>query len=224
MTLNEKLTKWWDDTKQRAPEVYEAYIQFVAELKASDVARRSLKRGDRMPAFALPNAEGHLVTSRDLLAKGRLVLSFFRGGWCPYCRMELQALQDIHPELKRRGATLAAVTPDTAAAFVADKHSNALDYEMLSDVDNGVALLFGLTFRVPDFIRALWLRLGIDLGARHGNDRGTWLLPVPATYIIDRNGTIHHAHIDSDFRRRLEPAEILRLLDKGADNGAASKR
>ncbi len=212
MTLNEKLTAWWEGTRERAPEVYAAYTQFVRELEAADVARASLKRGERMPEFVLPNAEGRLVSSRELLGRGALVLSFFRGGWCPYCRMELEALQEIFPDVARRGAALVAITPDTAADFIADKRANGVGFEVLSDVDNGVALLFGLAFRVPDYIRDLWLKLGIDLGARHGNDSGTWLLPVPATYIVDRRGRVRHAHVDPDFRRRLEPAEILSHL------------
>jgi peroxiredoxin len=210
MTLADKLTKWWDDTRQRAPAVFEAYIRFVSELEAADVAHASLKAGQKMPAFTLPNTEGELVTSDQLLARGPLVLSFFRGGWCPYCCYELAALQEIHGELKRRGATLAAVTPDTAGALARDKNDHHLDYEVLSDVDNGVALLFGLTFIVPDFVRRLWLDLGIDLAERHGNSTGVWMLPVPATYIIDATGAIRHAQVDPDFRRRMEPTEILR--------------
>lgn len=223
MTLSEKLSSWWDGTRERAPEVWDAYIEFVRELKAADVTRSALRRGDPMPDFTLPDVEGRLITARELIGGGPLVLSFFRGGWCPYCSMELQALQAIWPEIRRRGGALAAITPDTGASFAADKRANRLDYEVLSDVDNGVALLFGLVFRVPAHIRALWLRLGIDLGARHGNRGKAWLLPVPATYIVDRRGIIRHADIDTDFRRRMEPAEILRRLGPRRDNPRVSK-
>lgn len=214
MTLNERLAKWWEETRERAPEVYAAYTQFVRELKAADISRHSLKRGDQIPAFTLPNAEGRLVHASELLCRGPLVLSFFRGGWCPYCRMELEALRDIHPAVTARGATLAAITPDTGSHFVHDKPGDGADFEVLSDVDNGVALLFGLVYRVPEFIRDLWLRLGIDLGVRHGNDTGTWLLPIPATYVVEQSGRIRHAHVDPDFRQRMEPAEILQHLDR----------
>jgi peroxiredoxin len=212
MTLNEQLTKWWDGTRERAPEVFHAYTLFVRALKAADIARQILKTGDLMPDFMLPNAEGQLVRSGALHAGGPLVLSFFRGGWCPYCVMELKALEAALPAIRRRSATLAAITPDTAAALSRDKRDHRLSFEILGDVDNGVALLFGLVFRVPPFIHDLWLSLGIDLGARHGNASGTWLLPIPATYIVDRRGIIRHAHIDSDFRKRMEPALILRRL------------
>jgi peroxiredoxin len=212
MTLNGKLASWWENTRERAPEVWDAYTLFVRELRVADVARFCLKRGDRIPPFTLPNVEGRLVSARELLAHGPLVLSFFRGGWCPYCTMELRALQEAWPEIQRRGANLAAVTPDTGTSLRSDKRANDLDYQVLSDVDNGLALLFGLVFRVPAYIRALWLKHNIDLGARHGNSSGTWLLPLPATYIIDRQGIILHADVDPDFRRRLDPTDILRLL------------
>ena len=214
MSLAAKLSKWWDGTRERAPAVFEAYTRFVRELEAADVAHGALGVGQKMPAFMLPNSEGELVTSDQLLVRGPLVLSFFRGGWCPYCCYELEALQKIHPDLKARGATLAAVTPDTAVALARDKNDHHLDYEILSDVDNGLALLFGLTFRVPDFIRQLWLDLGIDLAMRHGNSCGTWMLPVPATYIVDENGNIRHSQVDPDFRRRMEPTEILLHLEQ----------
>ena len=213
MTLNGRLGEWWDDTRERAPEVYDAYTRFVRELGARDFARQVLKRGDATPDFALPNSEGHIVRSGDLIRRGPLVISFFRGGWCPYCRMELEALQEIYPAIEAQGALLTAITPYTAAALAADKHgAGGLGFDVLSDVDNGVALLFGLVFRVPDYIHDLWQRLGIDLGARHGNDSEVWLLPIPATYVIDRRGRIRYAHIDSDFRKRMEPGEILRRL------------
>ena len=214
MPLAAKLSEWWDATRERAPAVFEAYTRFVRELEAADIAHGALKVGQKMPAFMLPNTEGELVRSDQLLAGGPLVLSFFRGGWCPYCCYELEALQQIHPDLEARGATLAAVTPDTAVALARDKSEHRLDYEILSDVDNGLALLFGLTFRVPDYIRRLWLDLGIDLAIRHGNSSGIWMLPVPATYIVDANATIRHAQVDPDFRRRMEPAEILRYLEQ----------
>jgi peroxiredoxin len=122
-------------------------------------------------------------------------------------------LQDALPDVEARGATAVAITPDTGAAFAAVKRDNRLAFDILSDLDYGLALLFGIVFKLPDRIRDLYLRLGIDLGARHGN-RHAWLLPIPATYIVDRQGMITHAHVDPDFRRRMEPSEILEVLDR----------
>jgi peroxiredoxin len=212
VSLREQLDEQWRRTRERSPDIRKAYEALVSDLERSGLIGQALKAGDAMPAFELPNVEGRLITSAELLEHGPLVLSFFRGGWCPYCRLELKALQESLPEIERRGAALTAITPDTGAALGATKRTNQLGYQVLSDVDNGVGLTFGLIFRVPPGVRELYLRLGIDLGARHGNATGEWLLPVPATYIVDRDGIIRHAELDPDFKRRMEPSEIVRVL------------
>jgi peroxiredoxin len=212
VSLRDQLDEQWRRTRERSPEIRKAYEALVADLGRSGLVERALKSGDTMPEFELPDSAGKLVASRELLARGPLVLSFFRGGWCPYCRLELRALQETLPEIESRGAMLAAITPDTGAALASTKRTSELGYQVLSDVDNGVGLTFGLIFRVPPTIKELYLRLGIDLGARHGNATGEWLLPVPATYIVDRQGVIRHAELDPDFKRRMEPAEIIRVL------------
>ncbi|HEV2546594.1 MAG TPA: peroxiredoxin-like family protein [Stellaceae bacterium] len=212
MSLRDQLDEQWRRTRERSPEIRTAYEALVADLGRSGVVERALKAGDRMPEFELPDVEGTLVSSVELLARGPLALSFFRGGWCPYCRLELKALQETLPEIEHQGATLAAITPDTGTAFAAIKRAHELGFEVLSDVDNGVGLTFGIIFRVPLAIKELYLRLGIDLGARHGNATGEWLLPVPATYIVDRHGVIRHAELDPDFKQRMEPKEIVRSL------------
>jgi len=212
VSLHDQLDEQWRRTRERSPEVRKAYEALVADLARSGLIERAVKAGEAMPEFELPSVEGTLISSSDLLAHGPLVLSFFRGGWCPYCRLELKALQQSLPEIEHQGATLAAITPDTGTAFAATKRVNELGFKVLSDIDNGVGLTFGLIFRVPPAIKELYLRLGIDLGARHGNATGEWLLPVPATYIVDRHGMIRHAELDPDFKRRMEPNEIVRAL------------
>ena len=219
MSLREKLEEHWRRTQSL--EIRENYESLVAQLAANGMIEASLKTGDAAPEFLLPNAEGELIGSEELLARGPVVLSFFRGGWCPYCVHELNALQDALADIEAQGASLAAITPDTGAAFAAVKRDNPLGYQVLSDLDYGLALHFGIVFRVPETVRDLYLRLGINLGARHGN-RHAWLLPVPATYIIDSNGVICHANIDPDFRKRMEPSDIVCLLDK-MRTGAGSR-
>lgn len=214
MSLREQLEARWRLAGERAPEFRRAYEALVRDLAASGLVDSALKAGTEMPEFELPNVEGRFVSSTELTGRGPLVVSFFRGGWCPYCTLELQALQQALPEIEKLGASLVAVTPDTGAALAAAKRSNNLGYEVLSDIDNGVGLGFGIIFRVPEAIRALYLRLGIDLGARHGNRTGEWLLPLPATYIVDRRGVIRHAELDADFTHRMEPAEIVGVLQR----------
>ncbi len=200
----------------------QALDDMLRGLAASGVAAASLKAGDRIPDFELPNAEGRLVSSRELLARGPAVLSFFRGDWCPYCRAELQAYEAALAEIEELGASLVAITPDTGAALVSDKRQQGLSYEVLGDLDNGLALSFGILFRVPDPVRRLFLEHGRDLGARHGND--AWFLPIPASYVVDSRGTIRHAELNVDFRFRMEPAAavaLLRRLKQEKDSGDA---
>jgi peroxiredoxin len=218
VSLRDQLDEQWRRSRERSPEIRKAYETLVADLRKSGLVERALKAGDTMPEFELPNVEGTLVSSADLLTRGPLVLSFFRGGWCPYCRLELKALQEALPEIEHQGATLAAVTPDTGTAFAATKRAHELGFQVLSDLDNGVGLTFGIIFRVPPAVKELYLRLGIDLGARHGNATGEWLLPLPATYIVDRHGAIRHAELDPDFKRRMEPKEIVRALGALSDS------
>jgi peroxiredoxin len=213
MSLRDKLDERWRRTRERSPEIARAYDALVEGLMVGKVAETSLKAGVRLPDFNLPNVEGHFVDSQTLLERGPLVINFFRGGWCPFCTAELRALQQTLPEIAARGASVVAITPDTGAAFAKAKRDNALGYEVLSDLDLGVALQFGLVFRVSDDLRDIYRRADLDLGARHGSAHDTWLLPIPATYIVDRRGVVRHAAVDSDFRHRMEPDEIVRVLD-----------
>lgn len=210
MSLRDRLLERWLQTRERDPEMWDAYGTLVRDLKANRMTEASVKAGVRIPDFALPNTEGMIVSASGLLARGPVVVSFFRGGWCPYCTLELAALQGALPEIERLSATLVAITPDTGSALMAAKRDNRLGYEVLSDVDLGVGLAFGIIFRVPDAIRALYLRLGIDLSERHGND--AWFLPLPATYVVATDGIIRHAELEPDFKQRMEPAEILQVL------------
>jgi len=202
------------DEKSRGPRMPPKLIQAVEDmlrdLAAKEIAAGSLKAGEAFPEFELPDAEGRLVSLAELLAKGPLVVSFFRGDWCPYCTAELHAYQAALPEFQRIGAQLVAVTPDTRAAFVSQKRRHGLAYQILSDVDYGLALACGILFRLPDALRLMYREIGIDLAKRHGTSG--CFLPFPATYIVDHGGIVQHAEIDPDFRRRMEPAQVVEVL------------
>lgn len=163
-----------------------------------------------MPEFLLPNAEGRLVDSADLLAAGPLVVTFFRGAWCAYCAMTLDALEAVLPDVADRGGTLVAVTPETGGRALAVKREHDLHYEVLIDVDLAVAVRFGIVFRAPPLYAALLRRSGIDLAERSGNP--AWFLPIPATFLVRRDGVIARAWAETDFTRRAEPSEILGAL------------
>jgi peroxiredoxin len=209
MSLRDTMDECW---RQAPADLRAGYHALVRELAARDAISNALKAGDPLPPFELPNVEGKFISSEDLAGRGPVVVSFFRGGWCPYCTSALRALEGALPDIERLGATLIAITPDTGSALAEAKQANNLSYNVLSDVDFGVSLTFGLVFRVPNAIKELYMRRGIDLGARHGNNVGTWLLPIPATYLVDRGGIVRYADLDVDFRRRMEPDDIVRML------------
>ena len=187
-----------------------AYEAVVNQLGRAEAASRALKVGDAMPTFLLPNAEGHLVFSDDLLKRGPLVVNFFRGNWCPYCRRTLEALEAALPRIAAAGGQLVALTPDTGSHLTATKRGHRLTYEILSDVDGAVGLQFGVLFRAPEPYRALLSDFGIDLAARHGNE--SWFIPMPATFVVDQAAVIRYAFVNVDFTRRAEPKEITEVL------------
>ncbi len=191
-------------------EIKAAYDEFLERLDAGQVAAEACKPGDIMPAFLLPNAEGRLIDSRDLLAQGPLVVTFFRGGWCPYCSATLEALEMVLPELSRTGGTLVAMTPETGGRALAMKHDRNLHYEVLVDVDLAVAMAFGIVFRTPPLYIELLRRRGVDLAERSGNP--AWLLPVPAAFLVGMDGTVLRSWVNVDFTQRAEPVEILKAL------------
>ncbi|ODM77089.1 peroxiredoxin-like family protein [Bradyrhizobium elkanii] len=193
---------------------WESYNYLVRWLQESDVASHALKVGDHAPNFLLPDSDGCLHSSEELRRKGPLVLSFFRGGWCPFCTAELCALQAAKDEFESVGATLAVVTPETRDFPRQLKRSLGLDLKVLSDVDYGVAISYGVLFRVPDETKAHYSALGFDFGARHGSPE--WMLPIPATYVIDAEGRIRSAFVEPDFTIRAEPAQILASLRQAA--------
>jgi peroxiredoxin len=189
-----------------------AYQDLLARLGRAEIGTRALKPGEAMPAFILPDAEGRLVASDELLAKGALVVNFFRGNWCPYCLQTLQALETALPEIEASGGRLVALTPDTGRYLGDTKRQQRLSYEILSDVDGAVGLQFGVLFRAPTTYREVLTGYGIDLAERHGNEGG--FIPLPATFVVDRAGVVRYAFVDIDFTHRAEPAEIVAALAK----------
>lgn len=186
------------------------YDNLVAQLARTGMLDRALRPGDPLPDFLLPSVDGRLVSRERLLASGPLLISFVRGQWCPYCRTEISALQAALPAILEAGATLVLVTPEVGGRADRMRRQMALSFQVLCDVDNGLALACGLMFRVPDAVRDLYLANGLDLTAHFGNE--AWMLPVPATYGVDRDGIVRFAHLDVDFRNRLDPALFVEAL------------
>ena len=182
------------------------------DVAASGVAERALRAGARAPRFTLPDAAGKPVALDGLLAAGPVVLTFYRGAWCPYCNLTLRALQQHHDAITARGARLVAVSPQIAdeSLTLAEKHELAFD--VLSDVGAEVAGQYGLAFELSAELAGLYDRLGFDLARVNGGHART--LPIPATYVIDGAGVIRWAFADSDYKVRAEPSDIVAALDQ----------
>ena len=192
------------------PEMQTIHAQAVAELKQRHLAASTLQVGAKAPAFELPDHNGKTLSSSDLLGKGRLVLCFIRGRWCPFCVGQMEAMNLILPQIEQAGATLVAISPQTVkqSFFMHDQHK--MRFPLLSDAENKVARQFGLTYRVPQLQEAVYRRAFVNLPFTNGDE--SWELPIPATYILDRDGTVIYASANEDYTERPEPSELVRVL------------
>jgi peroxiredoxin len=215
-TLSQQLADFKAGFKQRvAPERVAIMEAATADLKATGIEARALQVGARAPELSLPDATGQTVALRNLWQRGPLVLIFYRGGWCPYCNLELRAWQQQLPALKHTGAGLVAISPQTPDNSLSTAEKNALAYPVLSDSSLAAAEAFGVAFMLPPELIELYGRVGNDLPVLNGN--GQWALPLPATYVIDRDGRIVFAHIEADYRERAEPAQVLQAVAQARD-------
>lgn len=199
-------------SKQAPAGVIAAMEAATAKLIATGLADRALKRGSRMPDFELPNATGKMVRSADLRAQGLLLISFYRGHWCPYCNLELRALQERLTDIVANGATLVAISPQTPDQSLTTQQKHALKFPILSDVSNKVAKQFGLVYTLDASLRPIYQAFGIDLKAHNGDN--SFELPVPATYLVAQDGTVLESYLDIDYRKRLALETALDWLDR----------
>jgi peroxiredoxin len=195
-----------------SPEQSRLLEQASRELALSGITEQVLKAGAQAPDFTLPNPVGTPVNLEKELKNGPVVVTFYRGMWCPYCSLQLRAYQKILPEIIRLGASLLAISPQSPDKSQATLLKNFLQYEVLSDLGNVVARQFGLVYQVPEWVRSLYLSFGADLPAFNGDS--SWELPIPGTFVIGSDRRILVAYADSDPRNRLEPADILDALKK----------
>jgi len=183
----------------------------TATLAVSGIAKQALKSGDNVPAFELPELGGEKVRLTGLLSGGPLVISFYRGDWCPYCNLEMQALQRSLPDIEQAGGQLIAITPELPEFAERTRDKGNLTFPIMHDRNNAVAKAFGLVFTLPDMLRPVYKGFGIDLTESQGND--CFELPLPATYIIRSDGAIVFACVDVDYTQRMEPDKIVEILN-----------
>jgi peroxiredoxin len=186
------------------------HARVIAGLRAQGLAATSLAVGDRAPEFLLPDHNGNMVSSAQLLRQGRLVVCFFRGRWDPFCCGQMEAMNRIVPEIEVAGGSLFAISPQTVkqSFFMADQHR--LRFRLLSDAGNQVARQFGLVYRVPEEQQAIYRRAFINLPFINGDE--SWELPIPAMYVVDRDGVLLFASANEDYTERPEPRESLERL------------
>jgi peroxiredoxin len=190
------------------PETQSIHWQAVAELKQRNLVSNILSA--KGPVFGLPDHDGNHISSTDLLGKGKLVLCFIRGRWCPFCVGQMEAMNLVVPQIEQAGATLVGISPQTVkqSFFMHDQHK--LRFPLLSDAGNKVARQFGLTYRVPEAQESVYRRAFVNLAFANGDE--SWELPIPATYILDRDGTILYASANADYTERPEPTDIVKFL------------
>ncbi len=212
MSLQDRLDAFKADfeSKKAPPEAVTSFHKATDGLIASGQAERALKAGDRAPAFTLPDANGATVSSTDLFAHAALVVTFYRGVWCPYCNLDLQAIEAAANEIREFGASLVAISPQTPANSRRSQRENKLSFPILSDHAGTIANLFGLRFRLPDYLIAVYKQFGVDLAIHNGEP--SWTLPMPSRYIIGRDGAIAYAEVNPDYTCRPDPEELLPVL------------
>jgi len=194
----------------------------AAQLALSGIADQVLKAGEQAPDLTLPNAVGRPVHLDAALENGPVVVTFYRGIWCPYCSLQLKAYQKILPEILRLGGSLLAISPQSPDKSQATLLKNFLQYEVLSDLGNLVARQFGLVYQVPEWVRSTYLSFGTNLPAFNGDS--SWELPIPGTFVVGAGRRILLAYADSDPRNRLEPAAILEALQVVAEHQGLGAR
>ncbi|BBE70801.1 peroxiredoxin-like family protein [Oharaeibacter diazotrophicus] len=211
MTLQDKLDAYRTDFETKAPaDALGVMRRATADLAASGILDGVLRPGALAPTFTLPDSEGVELSSAHLLARGPLVVTFYRGIWCPYCNIDLRELGALTREIAALGATLVAISPQSTTNGAKTRRDLGLDFPVLHDAGNAVAALFGLRFRLADELIALYQGFGVDLPKVNGEP--SWTLPMPARFVIAADGRIAYAETDPDYTRRPEPTAFMDVL------------
>ncbi len=212
MSLEEELEGFKAGFRANSPADVQAQMAAATEaLASSGILDRALKSGEQPPEFTLPNQLGKQTSSSDLLAEGPMILTFYRGGWCPYCNLELRAYQAYLGRINGAGASLVAITPELPDESLNTVAKNELEFHVLTDQDGVYAEKLGLLFTVPEDIREIYTGFGIDLEQHNGE--GKFILPLPATYVVNSDGLVCEAFVDADYTKRMEPEEAIAALE-----------
>ncbi|HAI44237.1 MAG TPA: redoxin [Maribacter sp.] len=197
--------------RQKNPEFMKGVDEIIEEAKAFEKGKNALKVGEQAQDFKLPDALGNQTKLSGLLENGAVVVTFYRGSWCPYCNLQLRALQAKLPEIQSLGATLVAISPEVPDASMTKNEISEMDFTVLSDQDAKVASKYGVAWEVPEFLLD-HMRVDRDLDLKQINNGNGTVLPIPATFIVGTDGAIQWSYINVDYRTRSEPDEIVEAL------------
>ncbi|QBQ41045.1 AhpC/TSA family protein [Sphingobacterium psychroaquaticum] len=202
--LNENLAQ------QLPREILEVFAKSIADLKTLSIEDHAIKTGDKFPDFSLPNTNDKNVSLKELLKRGKVIIAFFRGSWCPYCNIELKTLQDNLKQITDRNATLVAISPQTSYYNEELKNNHHLDFELVTDKNNALAKQLGISFELQDFVIPAYRNLGIDLSEYNKNNTNE--LPTPAIFVLDPNGTITYRFVDTNYMNRIDMQQLIEQL------------
>ncbi len=202
--LNQELSS------QLSQEILNAFGKSIEDLKAKRIEENSIRLGDQMPEFSLPNALGKIISSEEVLKNGKMILAFYRGSWCPYCNLELKYLQDYLSIMKEKEATLIAVSPQSPDHSLSMAEKNNLEFEVVTDVNNNLAEKLGITFQLQNFVLPYYDGLGIHLSDFNKNNDN--ILPVPAVFVIDENRVVTYKFLDVNYMNRVDVEELIQAL------------
>jgi peroxiredoxin len=209
-SLNERLEAFSEATRYLIPGYQEAVDRMVGRLKEYDAGQAAPQPGDPMPVFAMPDEEGHIVTLDDLLSEGPLAMTFHRGHWCPYCRINTRALAEAQAQIALDGTHLAAIMPERQQFAAKFKAEGRMRYPVLTDIDNGYALSLNLAVWVGDEMQQILESGGRKVPDYQGNR--SWVLPIPATFVVAQDGVVTARFIDPDYRSRMTIEDLLAAL------------
>jgi peroxiredoxin len=213
MLLDERLKALRSKESADTPDNLKAILS--TELKAlisSGLAKRAVKAGDKAPEFVLPDADGNTVASADLLKKGALVVTFYRGFWCPFCNADLQAVEAAAERIRGFGASLVAISPQTPANSRLSLQENHLSFPILSDKNCELGDKFGIRWLPSQALQGVYRNFGTDVGKFNGD--GSWAIPMPARYVIAPDGIVAYAKVNANYTHRPEPGDVCPVLEK----------
>ena len=207
-TLQQQIEAFQAQLAQQLPPAMLAELgKSSAALIQTGIAQQSVKTGEQAPDFTLPDVFGNAVTLSTLLKRGPVVVTFYRGEWCPFCNLQLRAYQRILPQIQSLGASLVAISPQTPDHSLSTVEKKGLTFTVLSDVGNKVARAYRLVFTLEESIRPLYTAIESDLPTFNGD--ASWELPMPATFLVAQDGTVRLAFVSEDYTRFVEPADLL---------------